>query len=163
MLEVMRDYFSVSSKRMLEEIQSMRQIVEDMLVKKGIRYEDLKTALVPDSKRRDIALVFDSCAAGGGWYGHAVFKKLIPLLDVQAKHSILAADYLGRQPQTGATVRGAARHRSTKALCRIPAQFPVFYRVYQQPYAEHGRADRQRACKLGSLCRIRRYNVRIDI
>jgi hypothetical protein len=40
MLEVVRDFFNLSSERMLREIQSLRYQVEDELLKKGISYEN---------------------------------------------------------------------------------------------------------------------------
>jgi len=95
MLEVMRDHFKIPSSRMLLEIQAMRAELARVLDAKRISYERLKTALVPDRKRGEIALVFDSMAIEDGWYGNAVFTRLIPLLNPKSNHSILAGDYLG--------------------------------------------------------------------
>lgn len=95
MLEVMRDHFSISSVRMFHEIQAMKRDVENVLAKKNISYDKLKSALVPDRKKQEIALVFNSYSIDNNWYGHAVFEKLIPLLDRKSNHSILVGDYLG--------------------------------------------------------------------
>jgi hypothetical protein len=95
MLEVIRDHYGLDAKRMFREIQSLRHQVEAALALKGIRYDDLKTALVPDRKRREIALVFDSSVIKSGWYGGDIFRAIIPLFDKRSNHSVLAGDYIG--------------------------------------------------------------------
>jgi hypothetical protein len=60
MLEVARDYFEIGSTRMQYEIQGMLARTEEILATKDIKYSGLKSALVPDPKRREIALVIDS-------------------------------------------------------------------------------------------------------
>jgi hypothetical protein len=95
MLEVVKDYFGLSSSRMFHEIQGMRREVETLLARKGISYDALKTALVPDRKRREIALVFDSTEVGDHWYGYPIFERLIPLFDESSNNSILVGDYIG--------------------------------------------------------------------
>lgn len=95
MIEVTRKHFNVPPEQMHKEIQVLRHSVEEVLARKGISYDRLKTALVPDTKRREIALVFDSKAISRGWYGYHIFKQLIPLFDRKSNHSVLAGDYLG--------------------------------------------------------------------
>lgn len=96
MLEVMRDYFKLTPQHMQREIQGMRRTLEGTLSKKGISYSDLRSALVPDRKRREIALVFDTTAIESSWYGLDVFERIIPLLEKNSNHSILVGDYLDR-------------------------------------------------------------------
>lgn len=95
MLEVMRDYFNLSPKQMRNEIINERKIVEHYLDKKGIIYNNLKNALTPDKKKKEIALVFDTLQIDSDWYGYDVFNRLIPILRKESSHSILAGDYLG--------------------------------------------------------------------
>jgi hypothetical protein len=92
-LEVTRDHFKLRPDQMLRQIQGLRQLVVEALATKGLRYEDLKSALVPDQKRQEIALVFDTRAIERGWYGYEVAKRLIPLFDRKSKHSVLVTDY----------------------------------------------------------------------
>jgi len=99
MLEVMREYFKLSPEAMFHEIQGMRRAVEEALALKGIRYEALKTALVPDQQRREVALVFDTTAIKSDWYGYDVFERVIPLFDKKSNHSVLVGDYLSRRGQ----------------------------------------------------------------
>ena len=80
---------------MFHMIQGMRNSVEDALSKKGINYDELKTALVPSQSRREIALVFDTTSIDSTWYGYEVMKRIIPLFDKRSNHSVLEGDYLG--------------------------------------------------------------------
>ncbi|WP_312357509.1 hypothetical protein [Agrobacterium sp.] len=95
LLEVTRDYFKISTAAMFREIQRLRQETEEALALKGIRYADLKTALVPDRQRKEMALVFDRNAIEKSWYGLEVFRRLIPLFDRNSNHSVLVGDYIG--------------------------------------------------------------------
>ncbi|MGY5780292.1 hypothetical protein [Rhizobium sp. LEGMi135b] len=97
LLEVTRDYFKVSASAMFREIQRLRQETEEALALKGIRYADLKTALVPDRQRKEMALVFDWTAIESNSYGSAIFRKLIPLFDRNSNHSVLVGDYSGNR------------------------------------------------------------------
>jgi hypothetical protein len=94
-LEVTRDYFKVSPQAMFREIQALRQHTEAALALKGIKYAELKTALVPDRQRKEMALVFDRNAIPNSWYGLPVFRRLIPLFDRNSNHSVLVGDYIG--------------------------------------------------------------------
>lgn len=95
-LEVVRDQFKLPPELMVRQIQGLRQLVVDALALKGLKYEDLKTALIPDRKRREIALIFDTLAIKSDWYGRSVFERLIPLFDKRSNHSVLVTDYSDR-------------------------------------------------------------------
>ena len=68
---------------------------EAILLRKGIDYGRLKTALVPSTNRREIALIFDTTRVEGTWYGGQIFDRIIPLLSKDSNHCILAGDYIG--------------------------------------------------------------------
>lgn len=99
MLEVIQESFNLSTQCMFYEIQGLRQAVEDTLRLKKINYDALKSALVPDRQRKEVALVFDSLAIQSDWYGRDVFQHLIPLFDKKSNHSVLVGDYLDRPGQ----------------------------------------------------------------
>ena len=80
---------------MLSEIQSMREQLVNALKVKGIDYINLRGALVPDHKKLEVALIFDSTACKSETYGHEVFARAIPLLNHESQNSILAGDYIG--------------------------------------------------------------------
>jgi hypothetical protein len=113
MLEVMRDHFELTPKHMFREIQGLREGVENALALKGIRYDDLKTALIPDRTRREIALIFDTAAIDNDWHGYEVGSWLLPLFNRSSNHSILAGDYIDN---------GAGQELLMKAMMEV-AQF----------------------------------------
>ena len=114
MLEVVRDHFKVSPEQMFREIQALRHSVEEALALKGIRYDELKTALVPDRKRGEMALVFDTLAIDDGWYGMPVFRRLIPLFSRDSNHSVLAGDYIDNGAGQGIEKRASSARSATR-------------------------------------------------
>ncbi|MDE0925100.1 hypothetical protein [Aurantimonas coralicida] len=129
MLEVIQQYFKITPERMFREIQGLRQAAEDALALKGISYDALKTALVPDRQRREIALVFDSVSTASGSYGYDVFEHVIPLLDKNSNHSILAGDYLdhpGQLDELFSAFEEAVELRRSVEF-RHPTQFFIVY------------------------------------
>ena len=78
---------------MLHEIQALRREVEEVLSAKGISYDALRPALVPNQKRREVALVFDTTAIDDSWYGGRIFERYMPLFKATGSHSVLAGDY----------------------------------------------------------------------
>lgn len=129
MLEVIRDHFGIAAPRMQIEIQRMRHDLEESLAQKGIAYDKLKSALVPDRKRREIALVFDTLEIEESWYGLAVFERLIPLLDKRSNHSILVGDYLDRTGQADQQFQAfkTAVKLSRSIDYKHPTQFYIVY------------------------------------
>lgn len=99
MLEVIRDHFGLSPDRMLLEIQMMRVQLAQNLTTKGVNYDDLRAALVPDREKLEIALVFDTMKIDNSWYGYEIFQHVVPLLDRRTKNSILVGDYIGSNIQ----------------------------------------------------------------
>lgn len=99
MLEGIRDYFNLGSQQMFRVIQGMRYNVEEALNKKGINYDDLRSALVPAQDRFEVALVFDTTAIDSNSYGFDVMKRVIPLFHTQSNHSVLLGDYLDTPSQ----------------------------------------------------------------
>jgi hypothetical protein len=95
MLEVARDYFSLSPESMRLQIHLLKNELERILKTKKINYNDLKSSLIPDKKKKEIVLVFDWSLIDNDWYGNEVFKALIPILNKDSCHSILVGDYLG--------------------------------------------------------------------
>jgi len=126
MLEVIRDYFKLSPDRMLAEIQGMRAQVAQVLKIKGVNYDDLRAALVPDREKLEIALIFDTMKIENGWYGYEVFQRIIPLLDPRTKNSILVGDYIGSNSQQDTLYEAFC-----ETVCPV---LPVDYRHSSQFY-----------------------------
>lgn len=101
MLEVSRDYFSLTPENIRVQIYHFKKYLVQSLKNKNINYDDLKNALIPDKKKKDIVLVFDSSLIESDWYGNEVFKKIIPIFNKKSSHSILVGDYLGNHFDQG--------------------------------------------------------------
>ncbi|MBN3124354.1 hypothetical protein [Pectobacterium brasiliense] len=95
MLEVMRDYLMLSPQIMNAQINIMKNEVVNLLNGKKINYDDLKSALTPDRKRKEMVFIFDTNLIESDWYGNDVFKQIIPLFKKESNHSILVGDYIG--------------------------------------------------------------------
>jgi hypothetical protein len=99
MLEVMRDYFGITASRMRSEIQGLHKELIKILDSKGIKYESLRSALVPVMDRQEAAFIFDSEAFDSGNYGRETFRYILPLLEPRATQSLLVGDLLGDDQQ----------------------------------------------------------------
>ncbi|SDY93755.1 hypothetical protein [Citreimonas salinaria] len=129
MLEVLRDYFRLSPDRLLFEIQGMRKNLVNSLKRKGVNYDQLRAALVPDREKLEIALIFDTTLIENYGYGCEVFKHLIPLLNPHTNNSILHGDYRGDNHNQDALYE--AFHESACPVKTIIYQHSTqFYVVY---------------------------------
>lgn len=129
MFEVMRDVFNLDSMGMFALIQGQRSKVEAALKHKRIDYTNLKSALVPSNKRREVALVFDTEKIASGWYGGDVMERLIPLLNMESNHSVMEGDYLDRPGQDDdlfSAFQQAVQLRN-QINYRHPTQFYIVY------------------------------------
>tara|TARA_B110000240_G_C13420648_1_gene419317 strand:- start:94 stop:1185 length:1092 start_codon:yes stop_codon:yes gene_type:complete len=95
LLEVTKEYFSLDDKVMHTQINGMFDELIKVLTSKQIKYEKLKSCLIPKYDRKEIGLIFDTSKIESDWYGNDVFTKLIPLLNKNSTHSILCGDYIG--------------------------------------------------------------------
>ena len=95
---VAKAYFSLDDKDVYKMIEDGFSILQKQLSLKGISYNELKCALIPnqDKKRAEMCLVIDTMQIDNSDYGRYVFKKLIPLLDKKSTYSILCGDYIDR-------------------------------------------------------------------
>ncbi|MBK8569874.1 MAG: hypothetical protein IPN81_07755 [Nitrosomonadales bacterium] len=84
MLEVMRDHFGITEPCMRREIQGLHKELIKILGSKGIKYENLRAALVPVMDRQDAAFIFDSTAFDPGHYGRETFMHILLLLEPRA-------------------------------------------------------------------------------
>lgn len=97
MLDVFAERFKMSDARIFREIQLSFSELEPYLARKGIRYQDLKPALVPDAKKFERAYMFDWTACSSDWYGNEVHNLILPLLPRDSSRSILVGDWVGQQ------------------------------------------------------------------
>lgn len=127
MLEIVRDYFSLSPDVMLKEIQGLLIETEQALLSKGIQYSALKTALVPDPRRREVALVFDTTDIEEGFYGLPIHTRLLPLLFGEGNHSVLVGDYAGQNQERLYEAFDKSVQLARNVTWRHSSQFYVVY------------------------------------
>lgn len=93
---VMKDYFHLSDDDIYKTISYESNLLKESLALKGISYDDLKGALLPnqDKNKYEICFVFDSMQISYSHYGCFVFSHLLSLLDKNSTYSILCGDYI---------------------------------------------------------------------
>ncbi|MFB8190372.1 hypothetical protein ACFC14_13675 [Microbacterium sp. NPDC055988] len=91
-LEVDRATFKMNAAQFRRWIREHYDSLVRGLAEYGIDYEQLGPALVPSTKRHEMALLFNVDALGDWWYSHAVTRRLLPLLDRKATRSVLHGD-----------------------------------------------------------------------
>jgi hypothetical protein len=100
-LKLGRDYSSPEC--MFLELNRLLTETEAILASKGISYAALRTALVPQLHRREMALMFDTLdlRQSCGSYGSLIHTAVIPLFSKESNHTVLEGDYVdiwdGRQ------------------------------------------------------------------
>ena len=93
---VVKQCFEMSDEDVYHEIAETFKLLLRRLDLKGIFYNDLKGALIPnqEEKKYETCLVIDSNQIQSSGYGRYVFEQLIPLFDDKSKYSILHGDYI---------------------------------------------------------------------
>lgn len=93
---VMKSYFDLSENGVYIAIQDGFEMLQKQLAMKGISYDSLKGALIPnqDKDKYETCFVIDSNQIDSFDYGYHVFERLIPLLDKESTYSILCGDYI---------------------------------------------------------------------
>lgn len=88
--------FGMSDEDVYEMINEEFAVMIKSLEKKGVKYSNLKRALVPnqDKNNKEVCLVFDISLIPSSFYGYEIFEKILPLLDKESTYSILAGDYI---------------------------------------------------------------------
>jgi hypothetical protein len=84
----------VKENEMLAFIREKFCELKAILQNKGIKYQDLSTALIPSLKNKEIALVFDIEQTNSDYYLPEIVKVILPLLTRESNHSILAGEFL---------------------------------------------------------------------
>ncbi len=93
-LDVASKRLNISQSKMRTEIQTMFHSMVQDLDKSGLRYADLKTALVPSLDHHEAGFIFDSTAIESNIYGAEVMSRVLPLLDPRSTQSCLVGDLI---------------------------------------------------------------------
>lgn len=99
LLEVMKGYFGLNDEQLRREIVAAVEHTAAVLLRRGVKYLDLRAVLTPQTDRYEIALLFDTLRIDEAWYGLPVQQHLLPLLTPTGAHSILLGDLLGSNEQ----------------------------------------------------------------
>ena len=93
---VAKTSLKLSDREVYDMINSEFLTMVNRLDEKGVDYDKLKRALIPnqDKDNNEVCFVFDSNLTDSDWYGYKIFSKLIPLMDKKSTYSILAGDYI---------------------------------------------------------------------
>ncbi|MFC4652239.1 hypothetical protein ACFO26_04895 [Lactococcus nasutitermitis] len=78
----------------LKHLNSESMQLRELLKSKGIKYDDLKKVLTPNTQKREIGLFFDTSQIKESFYGEAIFNKILPLLDKVKTHAIFSGDII---------------------------------------------------------------------
>ena len=94
LLEGTQRHFKLNDPQVFQMIQGLLKPTVEILVSKGIVYEELRNVLVPSRDRHDRAMVFNYNKFDTGDYGQDVVHRLMPLLRRDSSHSLLFGDWL---------------------------------------------------------------------
>lgn len=93
MFAALREYFSWSDARTFREIQAVHRNCLDILKTKGVRYEDLRSALTPQPTKHEAAFLFDEHRCDPNRIpGVDAADALFKLLPVKTTHSVLGGE-----------------------------------------------------------------------
>ncbi len=93
---IMKQALGLSAGDIFNEISYGLGLLQKRLNAKGVDYQKLKGALIPNQERNkhEVCLVIDSSQIQSDLYGEFVFDKLFPLLDKKSTCSIMCGDYV---------------------------------------------------------------------
>ncbi len=92
LLEFVKDRSRASDSAMRRLIWQSAEELTQMLSQCGISYAELRSALVPQIDKAEIALFFDRASIDSAAYGWQVHPRLLSLLRPTSRHSVLHGD-----------------------------------------------------------------------
>lgn len=132
---LIKSYFKLSETKIYNILNQEFEAMKKHLKNKGINYEDLKRALIPnqDKDNNEVCFVFDSTLIENSMYGYEIFNKIIQLQDQQSTYSILAGDYtdiLNEIPNSQLILRETLLNSLTKCNNSFYQNSSQYYLVY---------------------------------
>lgn len=103
-----KSYFEMSAPQFRSFVLAHHELLEAELARSGVAYAELAPARVPQTTRGEMAMLFNSDRISGPFYGRRTAERLIPLLDADATHSIMAGD-IGLPPHATAGLAREAK------------------------------------------------------
>lgn len=93
-LETIKAYFHISDEDMHLHINLLHDALLAQLREKGIDYNSLKSALIPNKEGKELILICDSSQIEGNVYDHIIFNEVLKAFDYTSINSILHGDYI---------------------------------------------------------------------
>ncbi len=94
LLEVVAAQFKMTDEQVFRDIQGAHQELIQVLASKGIKYQDLRNALVPTTNRNERAYLFNWEKAQAANYGRVIMEHALPAFDPRSSHSVLLGDWI---------------------------------------------------------------------
>lgn len=93
---VIKNYFDLSDEEIYKSIHNEFKILKQILSSKGVSYDNLQGALLPNQEKGkfETCFIFDSSQMQKDGYGYTIFSILLPLLDKDSTYSILCGEYV---------------------------------------------------------------------
>lgn len=118
LLEVIAAHFKMTDEQVFWDIQRSHQEVMQVLASKGIKYQDLRNALVPTTDRNERAYLFNWKKVDAFNYGRVIVEHALPAFDPRSSHSVLLGDWIYHE-EHNAWFIGELR----KALAGVAGQY----------------------------------------
>lgn len=99
--EFCKDHLGFDEGRLHREIVGCYEMLKRQLEYKKIIYSDLKSALIPQTRKQETAFMFDYTKFESGFYGMEVMNMLLPNLDKSGTRSILYGDWVSKNVTFG--------------------------------------------------------------
>lgn len=130
LLEVITTQFRLSDSRVFWEIQQLLSRLRGTLSAKGITYEQLRPALVPQADRGEHAFVFDWAKSNSSLYGPQAVQAILPLLNSTSTHSFLCGDWLPWRGPFDEWAAASPAALTDEGLLRAGGRGDTLYFVY---------------------------------
>lgn len=94
MLATIEEFLDTSPVEIQRELTGMHQRLLAMLEARNFKYEEFRSALVPQNNKEERAFLFDASMINDPWYGRHIGMMLVPVLDRDHKCCVLAGDLI---------------------------------------------------------------------
>jgi hypothetical protein len=94
MLAAIEEFLDSSPVEIQRELTGMHQRLLAMFQARNFKYEEFRSALVPQNNKEERAFLFDASIIDDTWYGRRIGMMLVPVLDRDHKCCVLAGDLI---------------------------------------------------------------------
>lgn len=139
LLEVAAAQFKMTDEQVFRDIQRAHRELIQVLVSKGINYQDLRNALVPTTNRNERAYLLNWEKVQSANYGRVIVENVLHAFDPRSSHSVLLGDWIYNKGHNAWSV-GELRKALAGAAAPYTGQGHDLYIVYVNNLSD-GQAD----------------------